>query len=102
MSNHFENNLQFLMEQSIGDAALRLREQDKEFRQKTGRIADILETLEPFLQEGGDSLSAYHWELVREYFALSSAVCDLEQMAIYMQAVFDCTALLKRLGRIAD
>ncbi len=71
------------------DAALRqLKENDIEYRQKEERMWDIREKLEARDTD----------QQAKEFLYLENELYDWEHTAIYFRAVYDCIALLLRLG----
>lgn len=100
MLNSFETNFQILIEEMINDAHVRLNHQDREYKEKSSRMAQIYEELDTLLENKTAKPTSHHWELVREYLDLDLETYYPEHTATYIQALFDCMGLLARLGWI--
>lgn len=102
MSNSFKDNFNTLLMETIGDAHVRLRTQDPEYKQQSFRMTEIYGELETLLEDENLHPSPSHWNLVREYFQLDLDTYYPEHTATYIQAIFDCIGLLTRLGQIKN
>ncbi len=98
MPNSFEINFKTLLAETVSEAHVRLRNQDPEYKQQSRRMYVIHEELETLLENKNAQPSAYHWDLVREYFKLDLDTYYPEHTATYIQALFDCVGVLVKMG----